>query len=81
MRGELDKGEEMHNKALEIAEKVGLQEEMANQYGNLGLIYKMRGDKKNALEYWERALSLFKKIGMEPDVKKAQRWIEKANQN
>ena len=38
-RGELDKAEEMHKKALEINEKLGRLEGMANQYGNLGSVY------------------------------------------
>ncbi len=34
----------MLRKALEIDEKLGRLEGMANQYGNLGVIYQARGD-------------------------------------
>ena len=44
-RGELDKAEEMHKKALEINEKIGRLEGIASQFGNLGAIYKKSNGK------------------------------------
>jgi len=38
-KGDLDKAEDMHNKSLDINKKLGSLEGMANDYGNLGLIY------------------------------------------
>ena len=49
---------------------------MASDYGNLGSVYEQWGDKKKVREYWEKALELFKKIGMKPEVEKTQRAIE-----
>jgi tetratricopeptide (TPR) repeat protein len=75
-KGNLDKAEEMHKKALEINERIGPFEGMAGAYSNLGTVYKQRGDYKSAKEYWEKALELFKKIGMPHKVKEVQGWIE-----
>jgi hypothetical protein len=60
----------MLNKALDIAEKLGLQEGIAIQYSNLGVIYEMRGDAIKARQFVEKARDLFKKIGMPHMVKK-----------
>ena len=62
-RGDLDKAEEMHRKALEINEKLGRLEGIARQYGNLGLIYQTRGDLDKAEEMYKKALEIDKKIG------------------
>jgi tetratricopeptide (TPR) repeat protein len=49
---------------------------MGIDYGNLGNIYYKRGDIEKAREYWEKALGLFKKIGMPHMVEKVEGWIE-----
>jgi len=61
--GELDKAEEMVNKALEIDERLGLQKGMARQYGNLGLIYQKRGELDKAEEMHKRSLEIAEKLG------------------
>jgi len=66
----------MHKKALEIDKKIGRLEGQAIRYCNLGLLYKQRGNIGKAKEYWEKALELFKKIGMPRDVDKVEGWIE-----
>ena len=62
-RGDLDRAEEMHRKALEINEKLGRLEGMAIQYGNLGLIYETRGDLDRAEEMHRKALEIDEKLG------------------
>ncbi|MGH6887182.1 MAG: tetratricopeptide repeat protein, partial [Geminicoccales bacterium] len=76
MRGELDRAEEMCKKALAINEKLGRQEGMANQYGNLGGIAKDRGDIGRARKLWTQARDLFAKIGMPHQVETAQGWLD-----
>ena len=49
---------------------------MASQYGNLGSVYHERGDFGKTKEYWEKALELFKKIGMKPEIVKTQQAID-----
>jgi hypothetical protein len=41
----------------------------------LGLIYKQRGDIGKAKEYWEKAVGLYKRIGMPREVETVQGWI------
>lgn len=50
---------------------------MGNSYGNLGLIYEMRGDVKKARQYWEKARGLYERIGIPHMVKQMQEWIER----
>lgn len=62
-KGELDKAEELHIKALVIQEKIGLSENIALTYGNLGLIYQTRGDLNEAEEMHNKSLEIEKKLG------------------
>jgi tetratricopeptide (TPR) repeat protein len=52
-----------------------MMESTANQYGNLGSVYKQRGDIGKAREYWEKTLALYKKIGIQNKVEEVQGWI------
>ena len=70
----------MYKKSLEIDERIGRQEGMANQYRNLGVLHELRGNSGKAKEYWEKARDLFKKIGMPNEVKKVEGLIEKINE-
>ncbi len=74
-RGDLDEAETMHKKSLEIEEKLGRLEGMANDYGNLGVICQTRGDLDQARAYWVKAVDLFERIGMPHRVTKTQRLI------
>ncbi len=76
-KGDLDKAEEMHKKALEINEKIGHLEGVAGNSANLGLIYEQRGDIGKARECWEKAFELFKRIGMPHMVEKVEGLIER----
>ncbi len=67
-RGELDKAEEMHNKALEIAEKLGLQDIVAGAYGNLGLIYRRRGELDKAEQMHNKALEIAERLGLQESI-------------
>ena len=63
MRGELEKAEEMHKRALEIARQIGKVEEMARQYSNLGNVYEKKGELDKAEEMYKRALEINEKLG------------------
>ena len=62
-RGDLDKAEEMQRKSLEIDEKLGSVEGMANDYGSLGLIYQTRGDLDEGERLYRKALEIDEKLG------------------
>ncbi len=76
MRGELDRAEEMHKKALAIDEKLGRQEGMASCYSDLGLTYQIRGELDRAEEMYQKALALFKAVGAAPQVKQVQALLD-----
>ena len=63
-RGELDKAEENYLKSLAITEELGIKETSANQYGNLGNIYKTRGDLDKAEDYYRQSLAISEELGM-----------------
>ena len=67
-RGELDKAEEFHLKALKINEAIGRQEGMAADYGNLGLIYQTRGELDKAEESHLRALKINEAISNQEGI-------------
>lgn len=50
------------------------QEEIAIDYTNLGVIYKLRGDVEKTREYWEKAVELYKRIGMPHMVEMVEGW-------
>ena len=62
-RGDLDKAEEMHRKALALNEELGRKEGMANAYGNLGNVYETRGDLHKTEEMYRKALALHEELG------------------
>jgi tetratricopeptide (TPR) repeat protein len=62
-RGDLDKAEQMHIKALEIDEKLGRLEGLANQYGNLGVVYRSRCDLDKAEQMLTKALEISERLG------------------
>jgi tetratricopeptide (TPR) repeat protein len=47
----------------------------ANQLGNLGNVFALRGMADKALEYYREALKLFEEIGAESQVRKTKRLI------
>ncbi|OHD18554.1 MAG: hypothetical protein A2086_01970 [Spirochaetes bacterium GWD1_27_9] len=54
---------ELYNKALSISQKIGNANEIANNYGNIGIIYQKKGDLDSSLFYYQQALEIAKKIG------------------
>ena len=61
--GDLDSAVKMLGKALEIDERLGRLEGMASDYGNLGLICRMRGGLERAEEMLRKALEIEQKLG------------------
>jgi tetratricopeptide (TPR) repeat protein len=49
--------------ALVIDREIGYRQGEANQLGNIGLIYKNKGDLDNALKYHSDALVIHREIG------------------
>ncbi len=66
----------MHRKSLEIEEKLGRLEGMANHSSNLGLIFEARGDVDEARKLWTKARDLYTKIGMPHRVEEMQGWLD-----
>ncbi len=64
-RGELEKSEQMYIKALEIHQKLGLQEGMVKDYADLGTIHQMRGDPDKAEEMLRKSLKIAEKLGLQ----------------
>ena len=59
----------MYKKSLEINKRIGQLGVMANDYCNLGGLYKQRGKLGKAREYWNKARDLFNKMGMSKEEK------------
>lgn len=53
----------MYEKALEIYEALGLKENLASIYGNLGLVFKTRGDLVQAETMFKKALAIAEPLG------------------
>ncbi|CAK8710771.1 hypothetical protein GKODMF_01885 [Candidatus Electrothrix gigas] len=64
IRGELDKAEEMHRKALELDKALGRKEGMAQDYGNLGSVYVTLGEMDKAEEMYRNSLDISKALGL-----------------
>jgi len=62
-KGDLNKAEKMHIRALEIEGEGQREEGMAREYGNLGLIYQTRGELDKAEEMFIKILEIHKKLG------------------
>ena len=73
----LDKAEKMHLKALEIDEQMGKKVGMANTLDNLGMIWRLRGQKVMAKQYWEKSLHIYKEVGMPSNARIVQSWMDK----
>lgn len=60
--GRLEQAEEKYKQAITLSEKTGHDEARATAYGNLGLIYQIRGELDKAKEMYDRNLDLEKKL-------------------
>ncbi|MFH1920287.1 MAG: tetratricopeptide repeat protein [Planctomycetota bacterium] len=66
--GDLERAEAMLRKSLEIDEKLGHVEGIANDYGTLGVICRDRGDLNRAEEMLRKALAIDEKLGRMEEV-------------
>ncbi len=48
---------------------------MASKYGNLGSLYKTRGDLNDAEEMYRKSLALFREIGAAPQSEQVEGWL------
>jgi Flp pilus assembly protein TadD len=55
-----------------LDEALGHKEGMANNYVNLGIVYRIRGDLEEAEAMYRKALTLFQEIRAAPQVKQVQ---------
>jgi hypothetical protein len=76
-RRNLEAAEHLYRKAMEIDERLGRYEGMANQYTNLGEVMEARGDLEAAREMWTRSCELFAKLGAQEMVERVQSCIDK----
>ena len=60
----MHKTEETLRKSLAIEERLERLEGMANDYGNLGLICKGRGNVATGREYLTKARNVFERVGV-----------------
>ena len=65
----------MYRQALEIDEGLGHHEGMANQYGNLGVVYQARQRFDEAEQMYRLALSLFETLGDFATIEQVRIWI------
>jgi Flp pilus assembly protein TadD len=70
----------MHRKALTLHETIGNKEGIANAYGNLGIMYQIRGDLDKAEAKYLKALSLFQQIGAMPQVEQTKDRLRKLHE-
>jgi tetratricopeptide (TPR) repeat protein len=61
-RGQLEKAEEMHIKALEISRQLGQLKVMAGAYCNIGNIYQIRGQLDKAEDMFNNAIEINKQL-------------------
>ena len=71
----MGRAEEMHNKSLEINQKMGRKEHIAKDYGNLGTLYKIRGELDRAEEMYRKSLGLFREIKVAPQIERVEQWL------
>ena len=61
---------------MEIDRRIGHEQGIANQLGNIGLIYRGLGKPDEALKYLKEALEIFKRIGSQPQIEMTLKNIE-----
>lgn len=73
----IEQSEKMFRKVFLLYEERGDIEGMAACNFNMATVLCIRGDTKKAREYWKKALDLYMKIGMNPEIEKTQEWLNK----
>ena len=77
IKGEYDDALKFYEESLEIARKLGFQEDIAKSLGiakslnNIGRIHKIKGEYDKALEHYEESLEIARKIGDQQDIAKS----------
>ncbi|MEW6214746.1 MAG: tetratricopeptide repeat protein [Nitrospirota bacterium] len=66
--GQHDKAFELLHKALEIFERCNYEYGIASVYNNLGIHNRHKGNLRAAAEYFEKAKTIFQKLGIHKDV-------------
>ncbi len=61
--GDLEASLKAHKATLEIERAIGHSNGVANQLGNIGLVYRDKGDLGAALKAFEQALAIHRAIG------------------
>ena len=60
----------MYQKALAINEALGRKEGISIQYGNLGILYKTRGELESAEEMYQKSLAINEALGRKEGMAK-----------
>ena len=76
LRGDLSGAQGCYERVLGSGEATGNRDDQAIALGNLGIVYKTRGDLDGARERWTKARDLFRDIGMPHMVAKVQGWLD-----
>jgi tetratricopeptide (TPR) repeat protein len=74
--GELDEAERLLHRWLALSGPDAQTGDTAPAYGNLGLIYRTRGDLAEARKLWTQSGDLYAKIGMPDMVKRVQALLD-----
>jgi len=51
---------------------------MASAYTGLGSVYETRGDLADACSYWNKALNLYREVGMNRQIAEIESWMRDA---
>ena len=60
---------------MAIEKELGRKQGMASDYGNMGIVYQIRGDLDKAEEVWTMSLELFESIGAKDRIEMVQGWL------
>jgi tetratricopeptide (TPR) repeat protein len=63
MNRKWDKAIEYFQKSIELREEMNIPYRLADGYYEFGLMYKEKGDKRNARKYLNRSHKIFEKLG------------------
>jgi len=77
-RGELDEAEKMHRQSLALNQELGRRGGMANQNFNLGILHQSRGELDKACGCWKQAQTLFRDVGMKPELQTTEKLMHDA---
>jgi tetratricopeptide (TPR) repeat protein len=76
-KGELQAAESAYRKVAELGESSNDPALLAVAYGNLGIVYEIRGDLDQTVAMYNKALVLFQTVGATAQVKQVQGFLDK----